>query len=50
MFPINTEIFVKDLETPYEVILERRKRENEKKKTKPRLRRQANQIHFEDLK
>jgi len=38
---------LEDLETPYNVILERRNRENEKKKNKPRLRRQANQIHFD---
>ena len=41
---------LEDLETPYDVLVERRNRENEKKKSRHRLRRQNHQIHFEGLK
>ena len=43
---------LEDLETPYDVLVERRNRENSQSKQnhKYRLRRQQNQIHFEALK
>jgi len=40
---------LEDLETPYDVIVERRNKANEKKNQKHKLRRQPHQIHFEAL-
>jgi len=40
---------LEDLETPYDVIVERRNKANEKKSQKHKLRRQPHQIHFEAL-
>ena len=41
---------LEDLETPYDVLVERRNKEAERKRHKHKLRRQNNQIHFEGLK
>ena len=41
---------LEDLETPYAVIQERRVKQQEKQRQKPRLRRQKNQLEFESNK
>ena len=41
---------LEDLETPYSVIQERRLKQQEKQRQKPRLRRQKNQLEFESNK
>ena len=41
---------LEDLETPYAVIQERRVKQHEKQRQKPRLRRQKNQLEFESNK
>ena len=41
---------LEDLETPYAVIQERRLKQQEKQRQKPRLRRQKNQLEFESNK